>query len=196
MTQSTKCKKLSPYKLHKLIKIASRTNNIISKDLSQDPPDTNHFPSISPKTGKRSVHSWSLTLYMGHKLVTFEYSMGIKLQHSVCIIAQILPCKAVKILRPRRFCKTTFLIMETSELSKLMAWLPPFKTCWVNLVKLCMWLMIPSIPSEGTNIEIKWSYHWKTDWDQCAHIKDRLTGVVSKTILVTLSLRETNYVSS
>ena len=54
-----------------------------------------------------------------------------------------------------------------------MGWLLSFKACWVNFVKASTWI-ISSVPSEGTNTAIKWSYFWKTDWAQCACIKHRL----------------------
>ena len=41
--------KLLLNKFHKLSKIAGRINDIISKDLSQEPHEPNNFPSISPK---------------------------------------------------------------------------------------------------------------------------------------------------
>lgn len=96
MTHTIKGKKLSSYKFHKLIKISSWTKNVISKDLSQDPPEPNHFFNISPKLGKELFRGEIDSLYE-FSLVRFEDSSGIKVQHSVHITAQVCPWKGIKI---------------------------------------------------------------------------------------------------
>ena len=42
----------------------SRSNNVTSKDLNQDPPEPNHCPSSFPKIGKRIIQSRNRILHV------------------------------------------------------------------------------------------------------------------------------------
>ena len=69
----------------------------------------------------------------------------------------------VRILRTIQFCKTAFLVIKTSEFSRLIARLLSPKAFWVTFVKVSVWEITLSNPTEGTKIAAKWSYQWNTD---------------------------------
>ena len=87
----------------------------------------------------------------------------------------------VRILRTIRFCKTVFLIIKTSKFSRLRVWLLSFKAFWVNFVKVSVWEITLSNPTEGTKIAAKGSYQWNTDLlVHQAWIDGKFVGVTSK----------------
>ena len=86
-----------------------------------------------------------------------------------------------RILRTIQFCKTAFLVIKTSEFSRLIARLLSPKAFWVTFVKVSVWEITLSNPTEGTKIAAKWSYQWNTDLlVHQASIDSKFVGVTSK----------------
>lgn len=110
MIHSIEGKKLSLYVLYKLTKIDNRRNSVIGKGVSQEAPEPNHFPGISPKLGED--HS---ELSYVRRLISY------KAQRSVHASRHVSPQEAFRTPRAVRSYGTIFLIVETSKLNKLMA---------------------------------------------------------------------------
>lgn len=78
-------------------------------------------------------------------------------------------CLPIRILRAMSFYNMIFLIIETSEIIRLLAWSSLFKTCWMNFVKASIWVIIYSNPPEDTHTKIttEWSYQWNIGFLMC-----------------------------
>ena len=94
-------------------------------------------------------------------------SSGANTQHPVP------PCKAAITSKAILFCRMAFLTRHISVFSKDKLCLLSSKPCWVNLVRASMCAMMSSRPMEGTKMEAKWSYQWKTER---AHLALRREG--------------------
>ena len=106
-------------------------------------------------------------------------------------MAQVPPWDAARMSRAMRFYSTSFLIIETSEANRLIAWLLSFKTCWVKAVKASIWSLTSSNPTGGTGVAAKWSYQGNTDHlTHQAHINGRLARVTSNLLCIRPCVRE------
>ena len=114
---------------------ANNIGGIISKYFSHEPSTPSQVLKrlLRLENGSLKAEIWFFIWFI--KCVTLKDSSCVKTQRSAWIVAQVPPWGAERMSRAMQFRSTAFLIMETSEFNRLIAWLPSFKACWMKVVK-------------------------------------------------------------
>lgn len=82
-------------------------------------------------------------------------SSDTNIEHSVWIMAQVLPCEAVIISKAILFWRAAFVIRDVSVFCKDRLYWLPFTVGWVNFIRASVCARMSSSSAEGTEAPSK-----------------------------------------